>query len=111
IPINQAKRVVDEIIETGKSSRPFLGINFDPAFTGQGARILRLVEGEAAAKAGIPAGAVIREIEGRKINDLVAAIVRIRSFAPGDTVKITVDMPGNGGKRTFDVVLGKADSV
>ena len=110
IPINQAKRVVDEIIDTGKSSRPFLGINFDPSFTGQGARILRLVEGEAAAKAGIPAGAVIREIEGRKINDLVAAIVRIRSFAPGDTVKITVDMPGLGGKRTFDVVLGKADS-
>lgn len=110
IPINQAKRVVDEIIETGKSTRPFLGINFDPAFTGQGAKILRLVEGEAAAKAGIPAGAVIREIEGRKINDLVAAIVRIRSFAPGDTVKITVDMPG-GGKRTFDVVLGKADSI
>lgn len=110
IPINQAKRVVDEIIETGKSTRPFLGINFDPAFTGQGAKILRLVEGEAAAKAGIPAGAVIREIEGRKINDLVAAIVRIRSFAPGDTVKITVDMP-SGGKRTFDVVLGKADSI
>jgi putative serine protease PepD len=110
IPINQAKRVVDEIIETGKSTRPFLGINFDPTFTGQGAKILRLVEGEAAAKAGIPAGAVIREIEGRKINDLVAAIVRIRSFAPGDTVKITVDMPG-GGKRTFDVVLGKADSI
>ena len=111
IPINQAKRVVDEIIETGKSSRPFLGINFDPAFTGQGARILRLVEGEAAAKAGIPAGAVIREIEGRKINDLVAAIVRIRSFAPGDTVKITVDLPGNGGKATYSVVLGKADSL
>ena len=110
IPINQAKRVVDEIIDTGKSSRPFLGINFDPAFTGLGARILRVVDGEAAAKAGIPNGAVIREIEGRKINDLVSAIVRIRSFAPGDTVKITVDLPG-GGQRTFNVVLGKADSI
>jgi putative serine protease PepD len=110
IPINQAKRVVDEIIETGKSSRPFFGVNFDPSFTGLGARILRVVEGEAAAKAGIPNGAVIREIEGRKINDLVTAIVRIRAYAPGDTVKITVDLPG-GGKRTFDVVLGKADSI
>ena len=110
IPINQAKRVVDEIIATGKSSRPFLGINFDTSYTGTGARILRLVEGEAAAKAGIPAGAVIREIEGRKINDLIAAIVRIRSYAPGETVKITVDMPG-GGSRTFSVVLGKADSL
>lgn len=110
IPINQAKRVVDEIIETGKSTRPFFGVNFDPSFTGLGARILRVVEGEAAAKAGIPNGAVIREIEGKKINDLVTAIVRIRAYAPGDTVKITVDLPG-GGKRTFDVVLGKADSI
>ena len=110
IPINQAKCVVDEIIATGKSSRPFLGINFDTSYTGTGARILRLVEGEAAAKAGIPAGAVIKEIDGKKINDLISAIVRIRSYAPGDTVKITVDMP-SGGSRTFSVILGKADSL
>ena len=107
---NQAKRVVDEIIATGKSSRPFLGINFDTAYTGTGARILRVVDGEAAAKAGIPAGAVVREIDGKKTNDLVTAIVRIRSYAPGDSVKITVDMP-SGGSRTFTVLLGKADSL
>jgi putative serine protease PepD len=109
IPINQAKRVVDEIIATGKSSRPFLGVNFDTSYTGLGAKVLRLVPGEAADKAGIPAGAIIREIEGKKINDLITAIVRVRSFAPGDTVKITVDMPG-GGSKTFSVVLGRADS-
>lgn len=110
IPINQAKRVVDEIIATGKSSRPFLGINFDTNFTGLGARILRVVEGEAAAKAGIPSGSVIKEIDGRKINDLISAIVRIRAYAPGDTAKITVDLP-SGSSRTFTVVLGKADSI
>ncbi|MBM3656563.1 MAG: trypsin-like serine protease [Actinobacteria bacterium] len=109
IPINQARRVVDEIIDTGKSFRPFLGVNFDTSYTGVGAKVLRLVPGEAADKAGIPAGAVIREIEGRRINDLVTAIVRVRSFAPGDAVKITVDMP-SGGARTFLVVLGKAES-
>ena len=109
IPINQAKRVVDEIIATGKSSRPFLGVNFDSSYTGLGAKILRLVAGEAAEKAGIPAGAVIREIEGKKINDLITAIVRVRSFAPGESIKVTVDMPG-GGSKTFVVVLGRADS-
>ena len=109
IPISEAKRVVDEIITTGKSSRPFLGVNFDTTFTGVGARILKLVSGEAADKAGIPAGAVIRDIDGKKTNDLVSAIVRIRSYAPGDTVKITVDMP-SGGSKTFTVTLGKADS-
>ena len=72
-------------------------------------RILKLVSGEAADKAGIPAGAVIRDIDGKKTNDLISAIVRIRSYAPGDTVKITVDMP-SGGSKTFTVTLGKADS-
>ena len=109
IPINQAKRVVDEIIATGKSTRPFLGVNFDTSFNGTGARIQRVVEGEAAAKAGIPAGAIIREIDGKKTNDLITAIVRIRSYAPGETVKITVDMP-TGSSKSFSVVLGKADS-
>ena len=109
IPISEAKRVIDEIIATGKSSRPFLGVNFDTTFTGVGARILKLVSGEAADKAGIPAGAVIRDIDGKKTNDLVTAIVRIRSYAPGDTVKITVDLP-SGASKTFTVTLGKADS-
>jgi putative serine protease PepD len=110
IPINQAKRVVDEIIETGKSTRPFLGVNFDTTYNGQGARIRTIVDGEAAAKAGIPAGAIIKEIEGRRINDLITAIVRIRAFAPGDSVKLTVDLP-SGGSRTFTVVLGRANSL
>jgi putative serine protease PepD len=110
IPFNQAKRVVDEIIATGKSSRPFLGVNFDSTFTGVGARILRVVEGEAAAKARIPDGAVIREIDGKRVNDLISTIVRIRSYTPGDTVRIKVDLPG-GGSQTFEVTLGKQDSL
>lgn len=110
IPINQARRVVDEIISTGKSSRPFLGINFDTSYTGTGAKILKLVSGEAADKAGIPAGSIIREIDGKKITDLISAIVRIRSYAPGDSVKITVELP-SGRQATFTVILGKADSI
>ena len=110
IPINQAKRVVDEIIDTGKSTRPFLGINFDTNYTGTGARILRVVDGEAAAKVGIPNGSVIREIDGKKINDLITAIVRIRSYAPGDVIRIKVDLP-NGGSQIFEVTLGKQDSI
>ena len=110
IPIKQAQRVVEEIIDTGKASRPFLGINFDTNYTGTGARILRVVDGEAAAKAKIPNGSVIRAIDGKKINHLVTAIVRIRSYAPGDVVKIKVDLPG-GGSQIFEVTLGKQDSI
>jgi S1-C subfamily serine protease len=109
IPINEAKRVIDELIATGKSTRPFLGVEFDPSFTGTGAKILRLTAGEAAEKAGIPAGAIITNIGGLRIADTTAAVVRIRSYAPGSTITIEVDLP-NGIQKTFTVTLGSTPS-
>jgi putative serine protease PepD len=110
IPINEAKRVIDEIIATGKSTRPVLGVFFDQAYTGIGAKILRLSAGEGAEKAGIPVGSVIKSIEGFKITDDVSAIVRIRSAVPGSTITVIVDLPNNGGLKTFKVTLGQAAS-
>ena len=109
IPISEAKRIIDELISTGKSTRPVLGIFFDTSYTGIGARIARLSSGEGAEKAGIPAGSVIKSINGTKISDQVAAIVKIRSFAPGTTVSVTVELP-SGGNKTFSVKLGSAPS-
>jgi putative serine protease PepD len=111
IPINEAKRVIEEIIATGKSTRPVLGVFFDTEFTGIGARILRLSPGEGAEKAGIPAGSVIRSIDGVKIPDDIAAIVKIRSYAPGTTITVVVDLPNSGGSKSFKVTLGTAPSM
>lgn len=110
IPINEAKRVIDEIIATGKSTRPVLGVFFDPTYTGGGAKIAKLSTGEGAEKAGIPVGAIIRSIDGIKIPDTDTAIVRIRSYLPGSTVTVVVDMP-TGGSKTFRVTLGSAPSI
>jgi len=111
IPINEAKRVIDEIIATGKSTRPVLGVFSDTEFTGVGARILRLSPGEGAERAGIPAGSVIRTIDGLKIPDEVAAIVKIRSYVPGTTITVVVDLPNAGGSKSFRVTLGTAPSM
>jgi len=110
IPINEAKRVIDEIIATGKSTRPVLGVYFDPTFTGVGAKIARLSAGEGAEKAGIPVGSVIRSIDGVKVIDNDTAIVRIRSYVPGTVVSVLVDLP-TGGSKTFKVTLGSAPSL
>jgi putative serine protease PepD len=110
IPINEAKRVIEEIISTGKSTRPVLGVFFDQTYTGIGAKILRLSVGEGAEKAGIPVGSVIKSIEGFKIIDDVSAIVRIRAYSPGTIITIIVDLPNNGGSQTFKVTLGSAAS-
>jgi putative serine protease PepD len=109
IPITEAKRTIDELINTGKSTRPVLGIYFDTTYTGVGAKIGKLSSGEGAEKAGIPVGAVIRTIDGVRITDEVAAIVKIRSYAPGSTVSVTVDLP-TGGSKTYSVKLGSAPS-
>jgi putative serine protease PepD len=111
IPINEAKRVIDEIIATGKSTRPVLGVFFDVEFTGIGARIQRLSPGEGAEKAGIPVGSIIRSIDGVRIPDNEAAIVKIRSYAPGSTVTVVVDLPNGGGSKSFKVTLGSAPSM
>ena len=110
IPINEAKRVIDEIIATGKSTRPVLGVYFDPNYSAGGARIARLSANEGAEKAGIPVGSIIRSIDGFKIPDTDTAIVRIRSYVPGTTVTIVVELP-TGGNKTFRVTLGSAPSL
>ena len=112
IPITEAKRVIEEIITspTNTSTRPVLGVFFDSAYQGNGARILRLSTGEAAEVAGIPVGSIVKSIGGQRVTDQVSAIVRIRSFAPGATVSVTVELPNNGGVKTFTVKLGKAPS-
>jgi len=110
IPMNQALRVMNEIIDTGKATRPVLGVFFDRSFTpGKGAKISSLSPNEAAQKAGIPVGAIITSINGVRITDQVSAIVRIRSYAPGDKVTVVVTMP-TGGSKTFTVTLGSAVS-
>jgi putative serine protease PepD len=109
IPINEAKRIVDEIIATGKSTRPVLGVFFDPTYTGVGAKISRLSAGEGAEKAGIPVGSIITAINGVKTPDTESAIVRIRSMVPGASVTVTVTLP-TGGEKSFKVTLGSAPS-
>ncbi len=106
IPINQALRVIEEIIATGKSTRPLLGVEFNPSYEGNG-KILRLVPGGAAEKAGIPVNSIIKSIDGFVIKNDIEAVVRIRSYAPNSEVSVTVQLP-SGGTKTFSVTLGSA---
>jgi S1-C subfamily serine protease len=109
IPINEAKRIYTEIITspTHQSTRPLLGVYFDTNYTGPGAKVSQLVSGEGAEKAGIPVGAIVTAIDGARVADQLAAIVKIRSYAPGTTIQVTVTLPG-GGSKTFSVKLGSS---
>ena len=110
IPINQATRIAEELIATGKSTKPILGVSFDPTYTGVGAKVYLLSSGKAAEKAGIAVGSIVKTIDGFKINDAISAIVRIRSHAPGDRVVMVVEST-SGVSKTYTITLDSAPSL
>jgi putative serine protease PepD len=110
IPFNQAKRIADELIATGKSTKPLIGISFDNNFTGAGARIAGITPGKAAARAGMVEGSIVKRIDGFKINNAISAIVRVRSNSPGDQVVVVADLP-SGESRTYTFNLDSAPAL
>jgi putative serine protease PepD len=102
IPINQARRVATELIATGTSSYPVIGVQLDMTYDGQGALIESVVEGGPASETDLAAGDVITEIDGAKISDGTELVVRIRAKNPGDVVKLTLS-----DGTVIEVTLGK----
>ena len=103
IPVNQAKRVAEEIISTGRSTHPIMGVSVDLTYTGPGAQVKGVTAGGPAAAAGLGAGDVVVSIDGRKVSDSTELIVAIRSHAPGDTVQ--VEVKDGAGTRDVQVTL------
>ncbi len=104
IPANSAARVAKEIIATGKSRTPLMGVSLDPAYTGAGARVQDITPGSGAESSDIRVGDIVLSVDGRDIVDSTELVVAIRSYAPGDT--ITVDLERNGTRKSVDIVLG-----
>jgi putative serine protease PepD len=69
-----------------------------------------ITPGQAADKAGLTVGSIIKSIDGFKINDAVSAIVRVRSRAPGDQV-IMVIQTSAGESKTLSITLGSAPAL
>ena len=90
IPINQARRVATELIATGSSSYPIIGVQLDMTYEGQGAKVESIVEGGPASETELAAGDVITEIDGVKVSDGTELVVRIRAKNPGDVVELTL---------------------
>ena len=103
IPINQARRTAEQLIKTGKSSHPVIGVSLDTRYMSGGARIAEVMAGSPAANAGIVAGDTIIGIDGKSVNSADELIVAVRAKQPGDSVKLLLS--ANGSKRTVKVVL------
>ncbi len=108
IPINQAQRIAEELISTGESTKPVIGVRLDSRFAGPGAQLAGVEPGGPAASAGLQAGDVIVEFNGRQVTDSTQLIVDIRSMEPGDEVTLTIERGGQ--TREVTLTLGSDSS-
>ncbi|MCA5004223.1 Do family serine endopeptidase [Sphingobacterium bovistauri] len=104
IPINLAKKILDDFKEFGSVKRGFIGVTFteinealrkEKGITDiNGLYVQNVVKGGAAESAGVKGGDIITKIEGKTIyssSDLQERVARLR---PGDKVKITYKREG-----------------
>ena len=107
IPINQAKKTAEQLINTGSATYPIMGISVDTQFTGAGALISNestgITPGGPADKAGLRKGDLIVALDGSEIENSDELIVAIRSKNIGDKVKVKYKR--NNITREVDVVL------
>jgi putative serine protease PepD len=108
IPVNSAKRIAEEIIATGTSQTPIIGVSLDMNYAGPGAKIIKITEGGPADTAGLKLQDVITKIDGRVIDDATELVVAIRENAPDDQVKVTYKRQGS--TNTATITLGSSSA-
>jgi putative serine protease PepD len=108
IPIDQARRIAQELIDKGTATHPQLGVQVTDATNGNGALLRTVTAGGAADKAGLKAGDVVTSVNGLPVDSADDLIAHVRSAAPGATVKVTYVRDGKTS--TVDVTLGETSS-
>ena len=121
IPINDALKLVEEIIDTGKVNRPTIGISalsLDSYSSyelymyriqtnlNKGIYVADVQSNSPASKAGIQAGDVITQFDGKDIESYKDFLTQLYSKNPGDTVKLTINR--NGSTSSVNVTLGSS---
>jgi len=125
LPINMAKKDIDQVIKTNKIVYPFLGVRYVLVnaevkqkynlSVDYGALILKgdkgepaITSGSAAEKAGIKEKDVILEINGEKITQKNSMATIIQKYNAGD--KITLHILRNNKEQDVNATLGERSS-
>ncbi len=114
IPINQVKPILEQLIEKGKFTMVYLGIsgidvqaikrqlNTDLAVD-EGVYIFEVEKGTPVDKAGLAAGDIITDINGKKINGMSQLLRELYKYKPGDSISIVFFRKGS--QKKVDVTL------
>jgi putative serine protease PepD len=105
IPINQAKRQAQEIIDRGTARRTVIGAQLDDTYrsaTG-GVRLSTVDQSGPAASAGLRPGDVLLHLEGLPLEEPGDLIALVRKYAPG--AGVSVEYVRDGSRHTTQVTL------
>ena len=106
IPIDQARRIANELVHTGQATSAILGVTVPAGQPEDGAATVQQVTpGGAAAAAGIQSGDKIIKVGDRVIDSGDALVAAIRSHSPGSQVTVTIKGAG-GATRQVQATLG-----
>ncbi len=114
IPINMVRQIVDQLIEYGEVRRGMLGVimqNLTPELSRafgldmhQGVVISQVIENSAASEAGLQAGDVVAEIDGKPVKSASAMRNMVGLMRVGQKMDITVIRDGR--KLALEATIG-----
>jgi S1-C subfamily serine protease len=84
----------------------YIGVQIKKGADGKTAIIQDVVADSPAAKAGLKVDDVIEKIDGKEFENLEAFVMKVRSFKPGDKIKLTIKRDGK--EKEIEVTAGKA---
>ncbi|HTN54505.1 MAG TPA: trypsin-like peptidase domain-containing protein [Anaeromyxobacter sp.] len=128
VPIDIAKALLPQLKEKGKVTRGFLGVSvsdlspdliqgFRLAPGTKGALVQNVIPKSPAAKAGLEAGDVVTELNGKAVDSAGALTRGVALIAPGQSAEVVVQRGGDRKKLSMKVaqrpedeaVVGKGD--
>jgi len=112
-PVSTAKTVLEQIVKTGGVTRGYIGVGLrelTPAEAQKleglrGAVVGNVLAGGPAEKAGIQAGDVLVEVEGRPVLDNSTLVNTVAALAPGTNARVKVKRKGR--EVDTNVVIGR----
>ncbi len=115
IPSNLAKDIAQKLISSGKITRGWLGVYIQPLDLElakelgikEGVGIHEVLESSPAQKAGISAGDVVLEVDGKPVKDVNELQRKIGNYKPGETIKLKVMSYNDKKSRSVSVKIGE----